>query len=399
MQEGAMRVLFTTQPGLGHLHPLVSLAGALRDAGHEVRFTCPASFGSHVRAAGFAHVPAGLDWEENGETEAFPWRAIASPAMVGRYIMTYVFAYATARLALPDLLALARDWQPDLVVRETEEFAGCVAAERWGIPHVSVQAALTNTYTYRWALAAQMETLRDSVGLPPDLLVEMPYRYLHLAFLPPALHPPEEPLAPTARFLRPVPFDRSGEEVLPDWVATLPDRPTIYATLGTVFNFARPVFAAILDGLRNEPVNLILTVGRNVNPDTFGPQPENVRIARYIPQTLLMPRCDVVVAHGGTNTVLAALLAGKPLMLLPQGSDHFSNAQGCEALGVGRSVVPGEQTPEAIREAVRAVLGEGAYREGAERARAAIAAMPGPEEVVTLLERVAAEKQPLLTPD
>ena len=391
-----MRVLFTTQPGLGHLHPLIPLADALRDAGHEIAVACPASFGTRVRAAGFAHVPAGLDWEENGETDAFPWRAIPSPAMVGRYVMTYIFAYATARRALPDLLALGRDWQPDLVVRETEEFAGCVAAEWWGIPHVSVQAALTNTYTYRWALAAQMEALRESIGLPADPLVEMPYRYLHLAFLPPALHSPDEPLAPTARFLRPVPFDRSGDEELPDWVATLPDRPTVYATLGTVFTFARPVFDAILAALGDEPVNLILTVGRNVDPASFGAQPGNVHIAQYIPQTLILPRCDAVVAHGGINTVLGVLQAGKPLVLLPQGADHFSNAQGCEALGAGRTVAPGAQTPEGIKEAVRAVLSEGAYRESAERAREMIAAMPGPEEAVTLLERLAREKQPLL---
>jgi MGT family glycosyltransferase len=390
-----VRVLFTTQPGLGHLHPLIPLAAALRGAGHEVAFAAPASFGPRVRAAGFPHLPTGLDWDEGEIIAAFPaLRAISSPAMQGRYVITYVFPYATARRTLPDLLALGEQWLPDLVVRETEEFAGCVAAERWGIPHVSVQAALTNTYTYRWALAAPLDALRDSVGLPSDPLVEMPYRYLHLAFLPPALHPPDEPLAPTARFLRPVPFDRSGDEELPDWVATLPDRPTVYATLGTVFNFARPIFDAILAALGDEPVNLILTVGRNVDPEAFGAQPGNVHIARYIPQTLILPRCDAVVAHGGINTVLAALLAGKPLVLLPQGSDHFSNAQQCEALGAGRTVAPGAQTPEAIREAVQAVLGEGGYREGAERARAEITALPGPEDAVALLERLAAEKQP-----
>jgi len=39
-----MRVLVTTQPGSGHLNPLVPLAWALRDAGHEVKVACSASF-------------------------------------------------------------------------------------------------------------------------------------------------------------------------------------------------------------------------------------------------------------------------------------------------------------------------------------------------------------------
>jgi UDP:flavonoid glycosyltransferase YjiC (YdhE family) len=59
----------------------------------------------------------------------------------------------------------------------------------------------------------------------------------------------------------------------------------------------------------------------------------------------------------------------------------------------------GARTPGAIREAVRVVLGEGAYREGAERAREMIAALPGPGEAVALLERLAVEKQPLPTAD
>jgi len=388
-----MRILFTTQPGLGHFHPLVPLARAVQAAGHEVAFACPASFAPHVRAADFAHFPIGLDWIETGIYDAFPaLRALP----LATYVHTYIFAYATARRTLPDLLALAATWMPNLVVRGTEEYAGCVAAERWGIPHASVQCTANNTYDFRLALAAQMDTLREGVGLPPDPIAEMLYRYLHLSATPPALLPPGEPLAPTARFLRPVPFDRSGDEELPAWAATLPDRPTVYATLGTVFNQARPVFEAILAALRDEPINVIVTVGRTVDPADFGPQPANVHIERYIPLSLLLPRCDAVVAHGGVNTVLGALMHGKPLVLLPLGADHSANSRGCEALGAGISIGAERRTPEAIREAVRAVLGDLTYREKAKRVRDEMAALPGPEYAVQLLERLAVEKQPLI---
>ena len=393
-----MRVLFTTQPGDGHFNPLVPLARALQDAGHEVAFACPAPFGPQVRSTGFTHFPAGLDWHESAMLAAFPTvRTLAPFPMRVVWIIGYLFAYATARRTLPDLLALGRDWRPDLVVRETEEYAGCVAAERWGIPHASVQATATNTYAFRLGLAGQLETLREDAGLPPDPAVEMPYRYLHLSALPRAFLPPDEPLAPTASFLRPVPFDRSGDEGLPPWVATLPDRPLVYATLGTVFTHARPVYDAILAALRDEPLTLILTVGRSSDPADFGPQPEHIHIARYIPQTLLLPSCDLVLAHGGINTVLATLTHGKPTVLLPLGADHPANTRACEALGVGRSVATGAQTPEAIREAVRAVLADPTYRQKAERVRDEMAALPGPEYAVALLERLARDKQPILS--
>lgn len=55
-----------------------------------------------------------------------------------------------------------------------------------------------------------------------------------------------------------------------------------------------------------------------------------------------------------------------------------------------------ERTPEAIAAAVRAVLSEPAYRERAAHMREAMALLPGPEEAITLLERLVVEQRPLL---
>jgi UDP:flavonoid glycosyltransferase YjiC (YdhE family) len=57
-----------------------------------------------------------------------------------------------------------------------------------------------------------------------------------------------------------VPCDRAEGETLPAWVATLPDRPTVCATFGTVHNRVPEVFRAIIEGLRDEQVNLIATL-------------------------------------------------------------------------------------------------------------------------------------------
>src|SRR3712207_7286540 len=51
-------------------------------------------------------------------------------------------------------------------------------------------------------------------------------------------------LPPTAHALRTVVFDRSGDEALPEWVGQLPDRPTVYATLGMGFNRNTEFFRA-----------------------------------------------------------------------------------------------------------------------------------------------------------
>jgi UDP:flavonoid glycosyltransferase YjiC (YdhE family) len=78
-------------------------------------------------------------------------------------------------------------------------------------------------------------------------------------------------------------FDRSGTEGLPRWTLALPrERPVVYASLGTepALNGRSDVFAAIITALRDEPVELVVTVGRNQDPAQFGPQPPSVHVER-----------------------------------------------------------------------------------------------------------------------
>ena len=138
-----------------------------------------------------------------------------------------------------------------------------------------------------------------------------------------------------------------------------------------------------------------MTVGRNQDPGQFGPQPPNVHLERYIPQSLLYPHCAAVVAHGGSGTLLGALEQGLPLVLLPLGADQPANAEAAEAAGVARVLDPGRMTPEDVRDAVRMVLTQPAYRNHARRLQAEIAALPAFEQGIRLLERLVRTKTPL----
>jgi UDP:flavonoid glycosyltransferase YjiC (YdhE family) len=147
------------------------------------------------------------------------------------------------------------------------------------------------------------------------------------------------------RIFRYTGFDQSAEGALPEWVGDLqvqPNvqaerRPALYATLGTVYNNRTDILSAILEGLREEPINLILTVGRNRDPLEFGEQPAHVHIERYISQNMLLPRCDLVITHGGSGTMLDALSLGLPMVINPIFADQPINAQLCAELGVARA--------------------------------------------------------------
>lgn len=398
-----MRFLFTTLTGLGHLHPLVPAAAALASAGHDVRFATAPSFHPRVEASGFPAFAAGFDRErdEADETHARLQTELAAlpPDGPARTLFRIhrLFGGLYAQRMVPDLLAIAAEWRPDALVREVAEFGGCVAAEALGLPHASVRSnTMLSAGSARELVADDMAALRALHGLPPDPGNDMLFRYLHLAFEPPGFGDPGRRPAPTAHLLRPAAFSSSGDETLPAWIERLSGRPVVYATLGTVFNSRTPgLFEAIVAGLRDEPVELIVTIGRDRDPAGLGPQPANVHIERYIPQSLLLPHCDLVITHAGFSTVAAALGHGLPVVSIPIDADQPVNAQRCAALGVGVTVGPGRRTAGAIRDATRRVLGDPAYRRAAERVRGQIAALPGPEHAAALLVRLATERRPI----
>lgn len=389
-----MRILITTL----HVHPLVPVAQALAAAGHAVAFVCSEDNRPAIEAIDFPFFPAGTSMRELMPA-LMPRMMAIPPSERDSWVMGEAFGGVLTERILPDLLTICRDWRPDLLVRDAIEFGGCIAAEHLGLPHASVEVGtfIPPPWVAQHA-GPNLQRLRVGLDLAPDPTLDMLYRYLHLAFVPPSYQDPATPRPPTAHALRSVVFDRSGGETLPPWVRRQSDAPVVYFTLGVTFNaLAKELFAPAIAGLRDEPIELVVTVGRDQDPAQFGPQPPNVHIERYIPQSLLFPRCDLIVCHGGWGTVLAALSEGLPLVLLPIGADQPQNAARCASLGVGVTIGPEERTPTAIRAAVREVLATPSYRANAERLRDEMAALPGPEYAVALLERLAAGKQPLLT--
>jgi UDP:flavonoid glycosyltransferase YjiC (YdhE family) len=390
-----MRILFTTSPALGHFHPLVPLARAAAPAGHTVAFACAPAFRDVVGAAGFECLPCGLDWLESEAEQAFPpLRDLPPGDDANTYWVSEIFAGAAAEPMSSDLLALAPRWQPDLVVRDPLELGGCVAAELLGVPHATAGASVFASPRAWEAIAGpQLAALWHAHGLPGRPSAAL-YRYLDLAGVPPSLVAGDY-VAPVTHFLRPEPFDGAGPGSLPEEVSTLTDRPIVYASLGTVFNRTPGILRLMVEALRDEPIWLVLATGPSYDARELGDLPASVYAAPYIPQTLLFPRCDLVISHGGLNTVVAALCHGLPLVVIPLGADQPANAQRASDLGAASVVAPNQRTAARLRAAVRAVLGNPAYREAAERARREITAMPGVERGVTLLEQLARERKPI----
>ena len=158
-------------------------------------------------------------------------------------------------------------------------------------------------------------------------------------------------------------------------------------TLGTVYNGTRALQAAI-EGLADLGARVLVTVGPDGDPTALGPVPDHVTVARWVNQADVLPHCAALVSHGGSGTFLGALGLGLPQLCLPQAADQFRNAAAAVSTGAGLALAPDAATPEAVRDAVRRILLEDGFRRAAAGLADAIRAMPGPAEVVTVLERL-----------
>jgi MGT family glycosyltransferase len=131
-------------------------------------------------------------------------------------------------------------------------------------------------------------------------------------------------------------------------------RPLVYVCFGTSFNTRAGHFRAAIQGLADEPVDvLVSTGGGRIASEQLGPLPANVTLRDFVPGREVLARASLHITHGGCNSVHETLLAEVPMLLMPQAWDQWPLAGRVEGLGAGLIV---EESPDAIRTAARWLL-------------------------------------------
>ncbi|PZG22046.1 glycosyl transferase [Micromonospora craterilacus] len=333
-----MRVLFASLASVGHTYPMIPLAVAVREAGHEVHFAAGEAVHAPLAANGLRPFrPADAFYEMYAEDLA------------------------------PELARLA----PDLVVSGWGVPGAAIAAARAGIPGI-------------WHGFGRM--IPDGIGLELPTTVAEAAGRPHLDICPPSLQDKGFVAAAERIELRPVPYSESAP--LPGWDSHRRPLPLIYLTLGTAFG-TRELLATVIDGLARLAARVVVAAGR-VPVEQFGELPGTVTVRRWVAQAELLPQVDVVVHHGGSGTTLGALAAGVPQLILPQGADQFANAEAVSAVGAGLRLTPGEVSAEAVAAYVGRLLPHrSGYRDAARALAVEIARMPSPEQVARRLPEYA----------
>lgn len=379
-----MRISFTFIGGLGHFHPLEPVARAAAAAGHEVAVACSGGLVERVESAGytaFATSPRRVRAAGSGGRDLTPLAPVDRRAAEVEFAEN--FAGKGARRHATAVQEHVRAWRPDVVVRDEADFGSAVAAEVLGIPCATVLVLAAGMLLRPELVSDHLAALRAEHGLPPDPGLAMVTGGLVLSPFPPSFRDPDSPvLLPEATL-----HFRPGPRV----EVTRPfPRPRVYVTLGTVFNSGSgDLFERLLAGLVGLEADVVVAIGRDLDPADFGAQPPHLRVERFVPQAEILHDTDLVVSHGGSGSLMATLAHGLPSVLLPLGADQPHNAQRAEQLGLALTLDAAGASPTAIRTAVRAALCDDPMRRRARATAEEIDALPAADVAVPLLEQLA----------
>ncbi|MFB9925556.1 nucleotide disphospho-sugar-binding domain-containing protein [Amycolatopsis halotolerans] len=423
-----MRVLFTVSSWRSHYFPMVPLGWALQAAGHEVRVACAPSESTHVTRAGLVPVPilAGTEqllharWLNAVQARGGQWRYASPPPhpetgeevndldeidLAGITARLRADGAAAAERSADSVVAFARDWRPALVVHDPVSFEGPLAGRVLDVPSVNHLWGPIGPEEMVLAFAGLDETasIHDLVQFDGEYVLNRPLTDALARFglpetpsgpgyvLDPCPASTEPGLTAVRLPIRYLPYNGPGEE--PDWLPELtPDRQRICVIWG---NSSRQIFGSralavppVVRALAETGAE-VLVAANAADLAELGPLPPGVRPMENVPLHLVLPRCDLLVHHGGAGSVMTALATGVPQLAIPHGLDQHVIARRVEAAGVGRNIAAYEANENDIGKAALEILADPAYLRNAAEASRQLRERPAPSEAVGALEDLA----------
>ena len=180
--------------------------------------------------------------------------------------------------------------------------------------------------------------------------------------------------------------ETDDEYVLPPHLADRPaDAGLIYLSLGSLGGADVALMQRLVDVLGTTRHRFVVSKGPQADRITLA---DNMVGAQMLPQTTIIPQVDLVISHGGNNTVTETLHFGKPLIVLPLFWDQYENAQRIDELGFGVRLPTYTFTDTDLTDAVDRLLADTALRDRLSGIGSAIRARDGLRVGADTIERV-----------
>lgn len=374
-----VRALVVTQPGDGHLNPLVPVARALLDAGHEVLVATSPAFVEDVERTGLAAVGIGPPYRWDAAIEIWPDCADVS----GEESPLFWFQRVQRDITVPfvtGLCELVRHNRPDLLIAEWSVATwGQAVHDLEGVPFVVTGWAVEPGHEDEVVGLEEggANRARAVLGLAPIDAVDPT---MWISFTPPSWGALDGPPLPNTRRVR-LPFQPSTNPV--------PGRsdagPYVYATVGTVFYTMRRLLRTFIAAIDGGGWSGLVTVGRKNDPARFDSS-SRVAVEQYVPQADALAVADVMVCHGGLGSMLGAISQGCPMVVVPLGGDQLHNAQRAHRLGIARLLDPASVTVDALQSAIGEALASTEQADACRVLQQEIEGLPDLDQLVAELE-------------
>ncbi len=181
--------------------------------------------------------------------------------------------------------------------------------------------------------------------------------------------------------------DGKGREKLDFPWERLTGEPLIYASMGTILNGRLDVFRTIVAALtKHKDLQLVLSVGDQVDPEQIGSAPGNAIIVKRAPQLELLKQTSVCITHAGLNTVLESLAQGVPQVAVPVTFDQPGVAARVAHHQTGVVTSLEKLTADHLSTLLNEVLKDSTYRDNARQLQKAIAKANGLSVAADLVE-------------
>ena len=415
-----MKIGFVSMPFSGHLNPMTALARRLQSRGNEVVFFGVPDVEPFARAAG-------LDFVPYGERE-YPVGSIAKVFSSVAKLHGFEVVRHSCMDLNPDLTRVTFDYLAEklattgveAVVIDTIHFFIELVPLSMSIPYVHIWNVLhldfsgvTPVSLFSSPLDTSPEGLnRNALNLQKTEailgpLAEVARSYAERVGLTIDWNDPAATVSKLAvitqtpkefdfpgipwptQFHYAGPFhDDEGREPVPFPWDKLTDKPLIYGSLGTLVNGLNEVYEHILEAVEPlENIQVVLSVGKNIDPENLGPIPANTIVVRSAPQIELLKRAALCITHAGLNTTLESLAHGVPMVAIPIGYDQPGAAARIAHHGTGEFIEVDELTTDRLRGLIEKVLQDSSYRERAEYFQKVIAKTRGLDVAAEVIEQ------------
>ena len=412
-----MRFLMTPVGSSGDHHPFIGIGQRLRTRGHDVVVLTAAPFEEMVVRAGLEfRLTVSRDEYDRVTKDPDLWHPRKGLGLVMREVGRWLGdayrlvaeAYRPGTVLVGHGLSLGTRLfeEKHQVPGATLQLAPSVFQSEYAPPSFRPGSDLSRwprwvKRTLWWGvdrffldptIAPALNRVRRNLGLPPvhSVMREWIHSPRRVIGLFPEWFGPPQPDWPKALRLTSFPlYDESDQHqaLSPDLERFLSEGgPPILFTPGSANQQADAFFRAAIGAC--EPLGrraLLLTQ----YPSQLPPLPRGVHHERYVPFSVVLPRCAAFVHHGGIGSLAQGLAAGIPQLTMPMGFDQPDNATRLARLGVSRWVVPGDFNARNVAAALRGLLDDRRVNDACARWSKQLRSEHAVDRTCDLLEQIA----------